>query len=110
VTTASSPLVYNATALESGVMGEIVRNCAPMDSDQYLNRLEDFLASPLPKSLLLAHPNDVANPSFVLPPEWETWWDWAASTPASEPWIELLSYYVAVLNPDSRSQADGLFS
>ena len=70
-----------------------------MDSDQYLNRLEDFLSSPLPKSLFAAHPNDVANPTFPLPSEWETWWGWAAST--SEPWIELLRYYVVVFNLDS---------
>ena len=79
-----------------------------MDSDQYLNRLKDFLTSPLPKSLFAAHPNDVAKPSFTLPPEWETWWDWAASTP--EPWIELLDYYVVILDSDARSQADRLFS
>ena len=69
-----------------------------MDLDQYLNRLEDFLASPLPKSLFTAHPNDVAKPSYTLPSEWETWWDWAASTP--EPWIELLSYYMVVSHSD----------
>ncbi|KAF9651567.1 hypothetical protein BDM02DRAFT_3138676 [Thelephora ganbajun] len=62
-----------------------------MDSDRYLNCLEDFLVSPLPKSLLAAHPNDAAKPSFTLPPGWETWWNWAVSTP--QPWVELLSYY-----------------
>ena len=89
MSTASNPLVYIATMLVSGIMenGNVL-----MDSDQYLNRLEDFLASPLPKSLLAAHPNDVAKPSHTLPFEWETWWGWAAST--SEPWVELLSYYV----------------
>ena len=79
-----------------------------MDSDQYLNHLEAFLSSPLPRSLLTAHPNDVAKPSYTLPPEWETWWDWAASTP--EPWIKLLSYYmVVVMNSDVRSQTNGVF-
>ena len=86
------------------------RTHASMDSDQYLSRLEDFLACPLPKSLLAAHPNDVAKPSFALPPEWEAWWDWAASTSVAEPWVELLSYYVVLLNLDSCSQADRLFS
>jgi hypothetical protein len=76
-----------------------------MDSDsQYLNRLEHFLSSPLPKSLFTAHPNDVAKPSFTLPLEWETWWGWAAST--SEPWIELLRYYVVISNLDSYRQTD----
>jgi hypothetical protein len=72
-----------------------------MDSDQvtqYLNRLENFLSSPLPNSLFTAHPNDVAKTSFILPPEWETWWGWAAST--SEPWIELIRYYVVALDLD----------
>ena len=77
-----------------------------MDSDQYLNRLEDFLVCPLSKSLLAAHPNDVVKPSFTLPPEWEVWWDWAASTPTSEPWVELLSYYVVLSNSDLCSHAD----
>lgn len=77
-----------------------------MDSDQYLNRLEDFLVCPLPKSLLATHPNDVAKPSFTLPPEWETWWDWAASTSIAEPWIELLSYYVVLLSLDPSSHAN----
>jgi len=81
-----------------------------MDPDQYLNRLEDFLSRPLPKSLFAAHPNDVAKQSFALSPEWGTWWDWAASTPVAEPWIELLSYYVVLSNLDQYSQADQLFS
>ena len=105
VSTASNPLVYIATTLVSGIMeiGNIL-----MDSDQYLDRLEGFLTSSLPRSLLAAHPNDVAKPSFALPPEWETWWDWAASRP--EPWVELLGYYVMVLISDSCSQTDRLFS
>lgn len=78
---------------------------ASMDSDQYLSRLEGFLATPLPKSLLAAHPNDVANPSFALPPEWEAWWDWAASASVTEPWIELLGYYVVPSNLGSYAQA-----
>lgn len=84
--------------------------CGLMDSDQYLHRLEDFLSRPLSKSLFAAHPNDVAKQSFALPPEWETWWDWAASTPVAEPWIELLGYYVMPLNLDPYSQVDQLFS
>jgi hypothetical protein len=108
VSTTSSPLVYIATALVSGMI--VDRTRALMDSDQYLNRLENFLASPLPKSLLAAHPNDVAKPSFTLPPEWESWWDWAASTPVAESWVELLSYYVVLLGLDPSSQTDGFFS
>jgi len=65
-----------------------------MHLDQYINRLGDFLTSPLPKSLFAVHPNDAAEPSFAPPPEWETWWDWAASTPES--WIEVVNYYVAL--------------
>jgi len=83
------------------------RRRALMDSDQYLDRLEDFLTSPLPKSLFTAHPNDIAKPSFIPPSEWETWWDWAASTPVAKPWIELLNYYVALLSSDSYPHADG---
>lgn len=104
VSAASSPLVYIATTL--GLCMIVDRM---MDSDQYLNRLEDFLSRPLSKSLFAAHPNDIAKPSFVLPPEWETWWDWAASTPVAEPWTELLGYYVMFLNLNSYSQADKLF-
>lgn len=108
MSTARIPLVYIATTfkLVSGIMesGNVL-----VDSDQYLIRLKDFLASPLPKSLFSAHPNDVAKPSYNLSSEWETWWDWAASTP--EPWIELLGYYVVVSNSDdTRSQADRQFS
>lgn len=82
-------------------------NAAAMDSDQYLNRLKDFLSSPLSRSLFVAHPNDVIKPSFILPPEWDTWWDWAAST--SEPWIELLRHYVTVLNLNFDSYTNSLF-
>ena len=81
-----------------------------MDPDQYLSRLEEFLTCPLSKSLLAAHPNDVAKPSFTPPPEWEMWWDWAASAPVSEPWIELLSYYVVPSNSDSCFHADRILS
>jgi len=105
VNTARNPLVYIATALVSGIM-EIGNTL--MDSDQYLDHLERFLASPLPKSLLAAHPNDVAKPSFTVPSEWETWWDWAASFP--EPWIELLGYYMVVFISVSRSQTNRLLS
>lgn len=73
-----------------------------MRSDQYLDCLEDFLASPLPKSLFATHPNDAVKPCFVPPPEWGTWWDWAASAP--EPSVALLNYYVAVRNLDSCSR------
>lgn len=85
-------------------MGSDARGHFSMDSDQYLTSLERFLSSPLPKSLFATHPNDAAKPSFIPPPEWEPWWDWAASTP--EPWTELLTHYVTVLNSDLYSLAD----
>ncbi|OBZ71113.1 Methyltransferase-like protein 25, partial [Grifola frondosa] len=60
---------------------------------------------PLAASLLTVHPNQSCTSSFVLPPAWKCWWDWAAQSPyefeEDVPWRLLLRYYTQY-SPGSR--------
>jgi hypothetical protein len=66
-----------------------------MDDRQRLRQLAQFLESPAPKSILVRHPNDLGDPHFTAPDEWEVWWDWAAQAQSTgrAKWLTLLAYF-----------------
>lgn len=79
------------------------------DTDELvlLKSISQFLTSPICQTLIQTHPNRVACPDFIVPPEWRSWWDWAGTLPdidvasqqRGEPkWIAILQYYMGLNN------------
>ncbi len=84
-----------------------MKTTSPEDPNPPLNdgkreALVNFLTRPDVDVYFRIHPNQVALPSFMPPPEWMIWWDWAVgfdddvNEPGDEPkWLLIWRYYVS---------------
>lgn len=81
-----------------------------------MDAISDLLSTPLVRSILEVHPNDLAlnfvpgnfndngNENNMIHPSWQSWWDWAAgsvntrmrttSTHSKARWVDLVHYYI----------------
>lgn len=87
--------------------------------DPKRHTLARFLTRPDVDSYFRIHPNQVALPSFIPPPEWNCWWDWAIDPDVNasksedgeyEPkWVLLWRYYASgtyKINPSHEVNVD----
>jgi hypothetical protein len=70
----------------------------------YSSHLAEFLTSPLPQSLLSIHPNETTGKHFKVPLAWEEWWSWVQVAPDTNPWQNILGYYLVRYSCSDRSE------
>lgn len=60
--------------------------------------LVSFLQRKDVETYFSTHPNQLSSPTFLLPPEWESWWLWACSEDSEQSqdkWLLVWQYYAA---------------
>lgn len=82
-----------------------MQDTPPSPTGDHLASISRFLSRPLVHTLFAFHPNDLGQPLFSPPLEWEEWWHWPGEIcdgqrkqEQQDAWLILLRYYESCLS------------